>query len=161
VSTQDRSAYGPDPSRGAPRIGLVGCVKVKATEPRAAQHLYMSTLFRGRRSFVEASCCEWWVLSAKHGLVHPEETLGPYDVTLKAKSGAARREWSAQVLDAIDRRIRPAAGDVFEIHAGSEYREFGLILGLESRGCLVEVPTAGMGIGRQLQFYKTAQARRG
>jgi len=43
------------------RIGLVGCVKQKAMEPRAAKDLYVSTLFAGRRSFEETGkrfpCC--------------------------------------------------------------------------------------------------------
>jgi hypothetical protein len=143
----------------ARRIGLLGCVKEKAGTRRAAKDLYVSALFVGRRSYVERSCDQWWILSAKHGLVHPDEALDPYDVTLKDEGRAARREWTAGMLAAIDERVRPVAGDVFEIHAGAEYREFGLVVGLRGRGCTVENPTEGMGIGRQLQFYK--EARRG
>jgi len=142
------------------RIGLVGCVKEKAGGPRPAKDLYVSTLFSGRRSFVEHTCEQWWILSAEHGLVHPDDVLAPYDVTLKAMGQSARREWSSRVMAAIDERVRPVAGDVFEIHAGAEYRNFGLIDGLRARGCAVENPTEGMGIGKQLQFYKQAGVRR-
>ena len=141
------------------RIGLVGCVKKKVGVPRVAKDLYVSTLFVGRRSYVERSSDEWWVLSAKHGLVHPDDVLLPYDVTLTEADRPARRSWSKQVLSAIDQRIQPMRGDVFEIHAGKEYREFGLMGGLRDRGCVVEVPTEGRPIGVQLRFYKQARER--
>ncbi len=140
----------------ARRIGLVGCVKKKTVVPRAAKDLYLSALFLGRQSFVERSCGEWWILSAKHGLVHPDEVLAPYDVTLKDAGRPARKDWSEQLLSTIDKRIRPEPGDVFEIHAGAEYREFGLTAGLLARGCLIENPTEGLRLGEQLQFYSNA-----
>jgi len=138
------------------RVGLVGCVKEKASRAMPAQDLYTSSLFAGRRHFVESSCDEWWILSAEHGLVHPGDELAPYDVTLKDAGRAQRRDWSAQVLASIDQRVRPRPGDVFEIHAGAEYRDFGLLEGLRSRGCTIEIPTEGMRIGHQLRFYKEA-----
>ena len=141
----------------ARRIGLVGCVKKKTVVPRTAKDLYLSALFLGRRSYVERSCGEWWILSAKHGLVHPDEVLAPYDVTLKDASRPARKDWSEQLLSTIGKRIRPEPGDVFEIHAGAEYREFGLLDGLRDRGCVVEIPTERMRIGEQLRFYKQAR----
>jgi hypothetical protein len=143
------------------RVGLVGCVKEKSAQPRRARELYLSTLFRGRRAYVEQSCDEWWILSAKHGLVHPDEMLDPYDVTLKNQASVKRRAWSRSVLEAIDTRVRPTRNDVFEIHAGAEYREFGLIEGLAERGCDVLVPTQGLGIGKQLQFYQRTQHEQG
>jgi hypothetical protein len=131
-------------------------VKEKMPDPRPAKDLYVSTLFYGRRSFVERSCDQWWVLSAKHGLVHPDDVLSSYDVTLKDVGRLVRREWSARVLEELDERVQPGPGDVVEIHAGTEYRDFGLVDGLRARGCKIEVPTAGMRIGHQLQFYKLA-----
>ena len=117
----------------------------------------MSALFAGRRSYVEQSSGDWWVLSAEHGLVHPDEVLAPYNVTLKDAGRLARRSWSNQLLLVIDERIQPRRGDVFEIHAGAEYREFGLLDGLRDRGCVVEIPTEGMPFGVQLRFYKQAR----
>jgi hypothetical protein len=121
-----------------------------------ARDLYTSTLFMGRRRYVESSCNEWWILSAEHGLVHPADELAPYDVTLKDAGRVERRKWTAQVLSSIDAQVHPEPGEVFEIHAGAEYRDFGLLGGLRARGCLVEIPTAGMRIGYQMRFYKEA-----
>ena len=84
------------------RIGLVGCVKDKTAVPQAAKDLYVSALFAGRRSYVERSSDSWWILSAEHGLVHPDEVLAPYNVTLKDAGRLARRSWSNQLLLEID-----------------------------------------------------------
>lgn len=139
------------------RIGLVGCVKEKSLFSARARDLYVSTLFRGRRDYVQHSCDEWWILSAEHGLVNPDDELLPYDVALKGQPRARLRTWSASVLDAIDEAIRPAPGDAFEVHAGAEYRDFGLVSGLLARGSAVEVPTASMRLGPQLRFYAEAR----
>jgi hypothetical protein len=88
------------------RIGFIGCVKQKGMRPMAAADLYESTLFRGRRAYVEASCDSWWILSAEHGLVHPANVLEPYDKTLKDASRDERRAWTREVLRAGRRRGR-------------------------------------------------------
>jgi hypothetical protein len=135
------------------RIGLVGCVKTKAAVARPAKDLYLSPLFLGRRRFVERTCNEWWILSALHGLVHPDDVLEPYDVALINSSRSEKREWSRTVLTSIDNCVHAHAGDIFELHAGADYRLFGLEEGLRARGCLIENPTEGLRSGQQLAFY--------
>lgn len=135
------------------RIGLVGCVKQKRAGSAAAQDLYTSPLFVGRRRYVEKSCGQWWILSAEYGLVHPQDVIAWYDKTLKGASTYERRAWSGRILNAIDQRIHPTREDVVEIHAGSDYRDYGLVSGLRARGALVEIPTQGLTVGKQLQFY--------
>lgn len=135
------------------KIGLVGCVKSKGNSPVAAQDLYTSALFRGRRAFVDLSCQAWYILSAEHGLVAPNEVLAPYDKTLSGASRDAKRRWSERVLDQIDELGLSLGSTTFEVHAGAEYRGFGLVAGLEGRGARVEVPTAHLSQGQQLAFY--------
>ena len=136
------------------RIGLVGCVKSKRGSAAPAADLYTSALFHGRRRWVEASCSRWYILSAKHGLVAPDEMLDPYDETLTRKSSRERRAWADRVLA----QLRTALGDIgrydFEIHAGAAYTGHGLRSGLVSAGAGVTLPTEGLGLGRQLAFYK-------
>ena len=64
------------------------------------------------------------------------------------------------MLAAIDAQIQMVPATVFEVHAGAEYRDFGLASGLRERGCDVVVPTEGMRIGEQLSFYRRSQAAR-
>jgi hypothetical protein len=137
------------------RVGLVSCVKSKRTTPAAAAELYTSSLFRGARAAVEASCDRWFILSALHGLVAPETLLEPYEKTLTTASVAERREWAdrvlGQVFQAFGRDLRPIS---FEIHAGRAYEGFGLTQGLRRAGAVVELPLDGLTQGRRLAWYK-------
>jgi len=140
------------------RIGLVGCVKTKRTTGALARDLYASTLFTGRRRFVEESCDRWFVLSARHGLVRDDEWLEPYDETLNDQSATSKRRWAEKVLAALDALDLDFRTSTFEIHAGNEYRSFGLVDGLRERGATIEVPAAHLGQGEQLAFYSGTRA---
>lgn len=135
------------------RVGLVGCVKQKAGQTCAAEDLYISRLFQGRRAYVRSSCDCWLILSAKYGLVHPSDVIAPYDETLTTAPRDARRAWSARVLTALVAELGHLEGVTFEIHAGSTYRDYGLVEGLRDAGATVEVPAAGLTQGQQLAFY--------
>ena len=115
------------------RVGLVGCVKSKQSRAAPARELYTSQLFRGRRVWVERTCDRWFVLSAKHGLVEPGRVLAPYDETLTDLPRAARRQWSACAVQALDQALGEVSGIVFELHAGSAYLDHGLVAGLKAR----------------------------
>jgi len=136
------------------RIGLVGCVKGKRSSPAHARDLYTSALFLGRRRFVERTCDQWFVLSAKHGLVEPDRVLEPFDQTLNDASTAERRRWSEQVVGDLSEVVGDLHGIVFEAHAGKSYLDYGLAAGIERRGGIVHRLTDGMTFGRQLAFYK-------
>lgn len=140
------------------RVGLVGCVKSKQHRPARAKDLYTSTLFSGRRQFVERTCDRWFVLSALHGLVDPDEEIEPYDVTLVDQDVAARAAWAAGVVDAIQHRLADLRGVTFEVHAGTAYRDFGLVDGLRALGARVDVPAEGLTFGEQLAFYNAGPA---
>jgi hypothetical protein len=139
------------------RIGLVGCVKNKLDHAAPAADLYVSTLFQGRRAYVERTCERWFVLSALHGVVSPEAVLEPYDVTLNDASQAERRAWATKVLRQLDAELGSVAGRTFEIHAGAHYCDHGLVKGLRERGAIVEQPVAGLGLGQQLEFYSAGR----
>lgn len=138
------------------RIGLVGCVKEKQAQPSPARNLYRSPLYHARKAYVERSCSSWFVLSAEHGLVHPDRWLEPYDVTLNDEPPSRRRVWSQDVLADLTRILGDLDGAVIEIHAGVAYRDSGLVEGLEDRGATVVVPAEGLGLGEQLHFYAQA-----
>lgn len=72
-------------SRGAERIDLVGCVKLKRNHAAPAADLYTSALFAGRCRWVAQTCDRWFVVSAKHGLV-AQQVLKPYDETLTPRA---------------------------------------------------------------------------
>jgi hypothetical protein len=58
-------------------VGLVGCSKRKLAQPAPAALLYASPLFRLAARYCAASCGRWFVLSARHGLLAPDEAVAP------------------------------------------------------------------------------------
>ena len=139
------------------RVGLVGCTKSKRTVASSARDLYdPSTLFRGRRAYVERTCDRWFILSALYGLVDPDDVIEPYDVALKSASTAERRAWSRSVLESLRTELGDLRGIEFECHAGSEYLSFGVVDGLLALGATITVPTEGLSFGRQLAFYSNS-----
>lgn len=141
---------------GPRRIALVGCVKSKRNGTFRARDLYVSALFRKRRAYVEAAGLRWWILSAKHGLVRPDEPLAKYDETLNDMSSIERHAWGEQVLDQLRRELPNLDGWTIEIHAGARYVD-AIRPGLLEQGARVMVPTAGKGLGEQLAFYGKAR----
>ena len=70
---------------------LVSCVGKKLPHSAQANALYTSDWFRKTRSFVDAKGWPWFILSAKYGIVAPEQVIEPYEKTLntmRVASGA-------------------------------------------------------------------------
>ena len=132
--------------RGVLRIGLVACCATKGAVPCAAQDLYLSPLFTKSRAWVERHCDQWFILSAKHGLIAPETVIAPYDETLCAMKASARRLWGARVIEAMAEQIDAAAPLI--VLAGRNYRD-PLWPQIERRA---SVPMEGLGIGQQLAW---------
>lgn len=139
-------------------VVLVGCVKGKLDRPAPAQDLYTSTLFRLRRRYAEGHASDRWaILSALHGLVMPTEELAPYNWRLSDMRPRDRWSWAHRAADAVEHRFGQAGTLRVEIHAGEEYWR-DLAQDLRLTGAEVVVPTRGMSIGRQQQWY-AEQAR--
>jgi hypothetical protein len=137
------------------RIALVSCVKSKQPSPAPAKDLYTSPLFRGTRAFAEANADAWYILSAEHGLLHPDQVIAPYERTLNKMGKAARQEWAERVQGQLAAVLPPRAEVI--VLAGERYRE-GLVPFLENRGYQVSIPLEGLPFGRQLQRLKELAA---
>src|SRR5689334_1935341 len=82
----------PGSRRGqAAGVVLIGCVRTKRAIACAAAELFASPLFDGRRRYAVGSGLPWYILSAKFGLLAPEDVIGPYDVYLGEQSPATAR----------------------------------------------------------------------
>jgi hypothetical protein len=135
-------------------IALVGCVKQKLDHAAPAGELYTSPLFHRQREWAVARCDRWLILSAKYGLLKPETTIDPYEMTLKAASTAQRRAWSKHVLEQLRQEVGSFDGHHFEIYSGRDYFGYGLIDGLLQGGATVAVPWQGLGLGQRLALRK-------
>lgn len=134
---------------------LVSCVRKKGHRPAPAKDLYRSTWFVLARAWVEREAAPWLILSAKHGVVHPDTVVAPYDETLNTMRVAARRDWADRVKLQMDEML-PDADDVV-VFAGRRYREF-LEEHLRVRFSSVQVPMEGLRIGQQLRWLKHGQS---
>jgi len=130
-------------------IHLVASVSPKRSRPAPARDLYRSAWFLEARRYVEAQGGPWFILSARHGLVAPQQTLAPYNQTLNGPPIATRRAWAALVQAQMD-QLMPEADRVVVL-AGLMYREL-LMNYLMRRYSSVEIPMEGMGIGQQLRW---------
>ncbi len=123
-------------------VGLVSCSKAKLDHAAPARELYSASfVFERSVRYIERRCSQWWVLSAKHGLVHPETVLEPYDDTLAGTPKAKREAWAAGVQAAL-RCLYDQSCVKYLVLAGRSY--VAAILGL---GAEVEEPLAGMSTG--------------
>jgi hypothetical protein len=134
-------------------VGLVGCSKTKLDRPAPARELYCSDLFREAAEYCAHAYDAWYVLSARYGLLDPETNIEPYDLTLNAMSRPAQRAWADSVYYEMSRAgLLP--GKIY-FHAGLAYRRF-----LIDRIDRCFVPLAGLGIGKQVAWYKSRRPAR-
>jgi len=132
-----------------PTICLVSCVKTKVAGTVAAKDLYNSALFTKNAQYASAIADKWFVLSAKHGLLDPEDVIASYDETLSKASVDVRREWAHKVYQQLRSLVMP--GDSVIFLAGEKYREY-LVPLLEKIPVVVQVPMEGLSIGNQLKW---------
>jgi uncharacterized protein DUF6884 len=78
-------------------VGLVACASTKAASPQPARLLYRSELFRRASEYAAATYDHWFILSARHYLVHPDERLAPYDQRVDQMNVSDREHWGATV----------------------------------------------------------------
>lgn len=134
------------------RVGLVGCSSTKLSRPAPARELYTSALFRKASEYAERTCDRWFVLSAKHGLVHPDTVVEPYDVKL-ARTSPTTADWSAMVNRQLEDSLADTAHPLLVTLAGQRYRTF-----LLRSAWPHDVPMRGLGIGEQLAWLTRALA---
>jgi hypothetical protein len=135
-------------------IGLVSCVKTKRDEPATPKDLYTSDYFEKMRSYAEQYHDDWWILSAKYGLLDPDsEPIAPYDETLTGARVATKRELAEKVAGQLDDERLLTEETTVVLHAGKDYYEELLPL-IEDTGVSVEIPTEGLYIGEKKAWYK-------
>lgn len=132
-------------------VCLVSCTSKKALYPTTAKSLYKSPLFIGARRFAETRCDSWFILSAKYGLLLPDEKVMPYDESLYQMEESEELEWAKRVHDRLATLIEPNANIVFL--AGEKYRNH-LNKFFKQEGRETRAPMSELGIGRQVSWLQ-------
>jgi cytoplasmic iron level regulating protein YaaA (DUF328/UPF0246 family) len=133
-------------------IALVTCVSSKNKSPMPAGELYCSELFQKLSAYAKKNSDQWYILSAKYGLLPPEKVIAPYEQTLNKMSTKERRDWGRKVMNDLRQVLSP--GDHVIILAGIKYREH-LIEPIRYMGCKVSVPMEGLRFGEQLSWLNS------
>lgn len=136
-------------------VCLVACTSKKGDQPAAAEFIYRSPLFSAARSYAEKRADQWFILSAKHGLLSPEDVIDPYNESLLGQSETQRQEWAERVHKAFGMRV-PAGGRVIFL-AGSAYRSH-LAPKFESEGRETAAPMSALGIGSQVAWLQKVES---
>lgn len=132
-------------------IALVSCVKQKRGSAVPARDLCLSQLFLGLRRYAELHADDWYILSAEHGVLRPEQVVAPYERTLNTMRKPDRVAWAEKVQKQL-LELLPVEAEIILL-AGQRYRE-DIEPFLRKRGYSVSVPLQGLKIGEQLQRLK-------
>lgn len=154
------TATAPRPASSAPsrstvdvpptQVVLVGCSSRKAPDPMPARELFRGGSFQKARDRAVLMGVPWFVLSAKYGLLDPDDVVGPYDVFLGDQPSAYRRAWGEWVAAQLGVRL-PLAGVTVEVHAGDAYCA-PLRGPLQRLGATLSEPLAGLSQGKRLAW---------
>ena len=130
---------------------LVACSAGKLAAPAAARDLYTGQTFKLARALAESRADRWAILSARHGLVEPDQVIAPYDLALRDCSLTSRRAWGAKVSAAL--HTRGYRGGRVVLLAP---RAYVIPLLADKLGSNMfdhyDTPLAGLGIGQQLGY---------
>lgn len=130
-------------------IVLLSCVKSKRDQRCRAADMYTSPLFQKMMAYAQSlKPRRIFILSAKYGLLSPEDTIEPYEQTLKTMKAGERRAWARGVLSAL-RQNCDLETDDFVFLAGDAYRQ-NLVPHIKH----YTVPMEGLAFGKQLQWLE-------
>ena len=143
-----------------PDVVLVSCSARKAAAPAQAKELYTSALFRKQRTYAESTGVPWFILSAEHALVAPDEWLAPYDRYLPDMPETFRAAWGVWASERLEVLVGTLKGLTIEIHASAAYAR-AVAPFLSAKGADVRTPLAGLRQGEQLAYYGDGPRRAG
>jgi hypothetical protein len=134
-------------------LGLISCTKKKRDYQCKAFEMYSpSDLFSKAYDYAKKKYDSIAILSAKYGLLLPEDKIEPYDLTLSDMNSREVRDWSEKVFNQMRNRLRLNEFNKVFFHTGVQYRKH-LIPKLDRIGLRSEVPLSNLRIGKQKAWY--------
>ncbi len=140
---------------------VIGCGKAKLERRARARELYTGSLFVAARRYAEASGEPWAILSAKHGLVLPDDELDPYDTIMRLR-GVELRSWALRAatrcvqefdrLPRLFRRVECLAGHPYAWPFRNELHWWDIPS---------TEPLEGLGLGFRLQWLSRSTSGAG
>jgi hypothetical protein len=138
-AADDGTAHGAVVRSGG--VVLVGSSGATADEPTAAGGLFRSDGFARAREHAVRSQMPWFVLSAKHGLLDPDEVVSPFELQIDDQPAAYRTAWGEWVVAQLADRLQ-LDGVTVEVHGGVDFAQ-PLRQPLARRGAVLDIPLPG------------------
>jgi hypothetical protein len=131
------------------KIGIVACTARKNDKKATVEQICSkSPLFKYSVDYCKSNYDETYALSTEHGLLALHEEIESFDIAPYSIQRKEFRSWLEKVAKQIQSKF---AKDVeIYFHAGKRLRK--VIFYLKEYKCFE--PTKGLGIGKQLKFYK-------
>lgn len=145
-------------------VVLVQCTATKRDEPSPARELYdPSPYFRRQRRYAEVAGDDWYILSAKYGLLEPDTEIEPYDISIADVDdrGTWGRKIGSEIFDRYSSRsglTRTADAVRFEVLAGKGYAAH-FVPYLQDKGFTVCEPLEHLRIGERFNELDRMVAR--
>lgn len=80
---------------------VIGCSREKLSTATLARDLYCSHRFQSCRALAESLATPFVILSAKFGVVGPDQILEPYDLDLADLPEAEQQSWAERAMDQL------------------------------------------------------------
>ena len=129
-------------------IVFVGCGKKKKHAPCKAKEMYIGNLFKAAYKYAEQQGGKIYILSAKYGLLDPEEVIEPYNVTLAGSTKTEQKKWAAKVYKQCVAQHIDFNEPVMFL-CGESYRKYLMQVFREW-----SVPLLHLGLGEQISWLK-------
>lgn len=107
-------------------IVLISCGKLKLKLAALAKDMYQGQLFKKSWQLAQMNYpkSERYILSAKHYLLDPDETIEPYDKTLNGMNVSKKREWAQNVIQQLKEKNYDFENDLFIFYTGKDYTKY-------------------------------------
>ena len=139
------------PIRLPANIVLISCSKSKLDKRAPARELYTGTLFKKAVAWAERHGYEWFVISALHGLVTPNQIIAPYNYSLKQRRGARERELWAYLAISVHLTSHVAKGSHAFLVMPELYRRY-VQHELDRQAITYTNPLQHLAIGKQMNW---------
>ena len=128
---------------------FLACCSKKLNCAGEAQKVYCSDLFKKSLEYAKSiPNAKIYILSAKYGLLELTDIISPYNITLNKMSNSQIEIWANKVLESMKtKNVNFCEKTIFL--CGENYRKH--LLKYFSN---YEIPLQGLGIGKQLAWYK-------
>ncbi len=109
--------------KGQKILVITGCTKQKLAYSNSlrvpAKKMYQGRLFTTVRDYCEAKGFDYVIISAKHGLLFPDDIIGGYEKVLRTKEDVRN------IKSQVEEKLRPLLKDYEKIVviAGKKYRQ--------------------------------------